>query len=116
MMVDQARLTSRMLVDALRRKVQNAGGFATIVQRGNDQAGAILVDCRDRGENTALLERYTDFDGKMSWRPVHAPHAAPANWTEEYARSRADSDSDLWWIELDIADAARFADELFEVR
>jgi hypothetical protein len=113
---DQARLTSRLLVDALLRQVQSAGGFATILQRGNDEAGAILIDCRDRGENTALLEKYTDLDGQLGWRPVDSPHAACAKWPEDYGRKRAESDADLWWIELDVADAARFADEMTRLR
>jgi hypothetical protein len=115
-MAEPARLTSRILVDALRRQVQAAGGFATILQRGNDEAGAIIIDCRDRGENTSLLEKYTDFDGVVHWRRVNSPDAAHAKWAEDYSRQRAESDPDLWWMELDIADAARFADELLGLR
>jgi hypothetical protein len=111
-MADPVRPASRLLVDALLRRVQAAGGFATILQRGNDGAGAILLDCRERGKNTAILEKYTDFDGHMGWRRVDSSHAATAKWAEDYGRKRAETDDDLWWIELDIADAARFADEL----
>jgi hypothetical protein len=110
-MVDQPRLTSRLLVDGLRRRVQAAGGYATILQRGNDQAGAILIECREHGQITTILEKYSDMDGRIGWRPVEFAHAAPAKYAENYGQKRAASDPDLWWIELDVADAARFTDD-----
>jgi hypothetical protein len=114
-MADLPRLTSRMLVDALIRQVQAVGGFATILQRGNNEAGAILIDCQDRGIPTEILEKSTDFDGYVRWRRVDSPNAAPANWRRDYPQKRAASDPDSWWIELDIAGAARFADDLVAI-
>ena len=111
-MSELPRLKSRMLIDAIMRRVQQAGGFAVIVQRGNDSAGAIIIDCRERGELVEMLEKTTDFDGATAWRRVPAPNAAPANWADDYGRRRAESDPDLWLIELDVAAAARFADEI----
>ncbi len=101
-----------MLVDALSRRVQQAGGFATVLQRGDDSAGAILIDCRERGEHQEYLEKTIDFDGLLTWRRVAIPNAAPANWADSYSSRRMAGDPDLWAIELDIVSAARFADEL----
>ncbi len=115
-MADQPRLTSRLLVDALLRKILQEGGFATIVQRGNDAAGAILIECIERGQLAELLEKTTDFEGVSQWRRIAPPDAAPAKWTDEYRARRVASDADLWWIELDIAGAARFADEMIALR
>ena len=115
-MTEPPRLTSRMLVDALRRQIQQKGGFVTVLQRGNDGAGAVLLEYMDRGEVSAVLEKNTDFEGVTGWRRVALPDAAPAQWVEDYRRKRTQSDPDLWWLELDIADAARFADELLAQR
>lgn len=115
-MLEAPRPTSRLLVDALMRRVTQAGGFATIVQRGNDMAGAILLQCCERGEAKDLLEKSSDFDGHMQWRRVPPHHAADAKWPDNYCRRRSVDDPDLWWIELDIAGAARFADEIISVR
>lgn len=108
-----ARLTSAMLVSALIRRVQAEGGFATVLHRGNDAAGAILIECADRGQRQLLMERATGFDGEDVWRenPANPDEATHQNQMEKRRRS----DPDLWVIELDIADAKRFAAELFEI-
>ena len=113
---ESPRLTSRLLVDALLRKVQQEGGFATMVQRGNDAAGAIIIECIERGKLAQLLEKTTDFEDVTNWRRIAPPDAAPAKWTDDYRARRVASDADLWWIELDIAGAARFADEMIALR
>lgn len=115
-MTEAPRLTSRMLVDALRRLIQQNGGFVAMLQCGNDAAGAVLLECLERGEPVALLEKSTNFEGNMHWRRVVLPDAASARWIDDYRQKRTQSDPDLWWLELDIADAARFADELLAER
>jgi len=100
-----------MLVSALIRRVQNAGGFATVMARGDDAAGAILVECTHRGERQLIIERSTDLDGRDGWRVSDAaPAADPAASDARLARRRQ-QDRDLWIIELDIAEAERFAAE-----
>jgi hypothetical protein len=100
-----------MLVSAMIRRVQSAGGFATVLQRGDDQAGAIWVECADRGQTQLLLERTTGLEGQDQWRIADShPDAEPDRYREKMDRRRR-SDPDLWIIELDIADAARFAAE-----
>jgi hypothetical protein len=43
------RLASRLRIDALRRRVAAAGGFATLLAKGDDEAGAIAVVTREGG-------------------------------------------------------------------
>ena len=107
-----ARLTSGMLVSALIRRVQAEGGFATVLHRGNDTAGAILIECVDRGQRQVLQERTTGLDGQDEWRenPANPDESTHQNQMEKRRRS----DPDLWVVELDIADAKRFAAELLE--
>lgn len=104
------RLTSAMLVSALVRRVNAEGGFATVIHRGDAQAGAIMVECVDRGTRNLLLERSTGLDGGDGWRMVDAPLADEVAYAERLDKRRR-FDPDLWVIELDIADAERFAAE-----
>lgn len=105
------RLTSAMLVSAMIRRVQSEGGFAAVIQRGDDTAGAILIECADRGETQQLFERATGFDGQDQWRLADGdPSGDPDAYRQRLDRRRS-SDPDLWIVELDIADAARFAAE-----
>ena len=109
------RLTSAMLVSAMIRRVQAAGGFAVVVHRGDAQAGAILVECADRGQRHILLERTTSMDGADNWRIADDDVAADAAAHDRRIERRRASDADLWVIELDIADAARIATETIGV-
>lgn len=102
-----------MLVAALCRSVQAQGGFATILHRGDDQAGAILIECADRGQRGQLLERASDFDGNEHWRAVGAGEPMDREAYAVWLEKRRQSDPDLWVVELDIADAARFAAEIW---
>lgn len=105
------RLTSAMLVSAMIRRVQAEGGFAAVLQRGDDRAGAILVECSDRGAPQQLIERATDFDGIETWRVADADPGRDAEAYRARLDRRRHSDPDLWIVELDIADAGRFAAE-----
>lgn len=105
------RLTSRMTIDALFRRVRAAGGFATVVAHGDDQAGAILLLCAERGAVTALLERTVDLDGVYRWTRCGPQDVESAEARDSYISRRRAQDPDLWLVELDIAQAERFAAE-----
>lgn len=104
-----ARATSQLLVQALIRVVQAEGGFATVLHKGDEGAGAILVLCIDPDRQMRLFERQPDFSTGYTLAPV-----ATSSWGQEselthYIERRRKSDPDLWVIELDIAQGERFA-------
>jgi hypothetical protein len=105
------RLTSRLTIDALFRRVRAAGGFGTVLARGDETAGAILLLCTDRGEAKALLERTYDLDGASHWNRCGPQDVASDEQRESYIQRRRDQDRDLWLIELDIPDGERFVAE-----
>ena len=102
------RLASKIFIDALFRKAGAAGGFGTVIHRGNDAAGGILIMTRDRGAAQALIERSYDHGGRPFWRPVGPDDEG----REAYIATRRGSDRDLWVVELDVPDAARLAAEM----
>ncbi len=102
------RLPTRLLVDLLLRSAAAAGGFATVLARGDDHGGALLIQCRERGADGALLER--QFDGL--WQPVGPESASGPAERDAYIARRRRADPDLWLIELDIPDAPQFVAEL----
>ena len=128
------RLTSRITVDAIMRRVMGEGGFAAVIAKGDDSAGAILLLCSERGVPQTLLERTIDPMGGYAWSrcgpqdiesaesrgadlkrrpppPTTASPAARARPRDSYMQRRRQRDRDLWVVELDIPDAERFAAE-----
>jgi hypothetical protein len=110
-----ARLASDVVVQALSRRIQSAGGNATVLAHGDETAGAILLAIAERGEPIRLLTRRLDAAGAYVWDDIALPAAGGDSGSSEVDRliDRARRrDPDLWVLELDIADAQRFADEL----
>lgn len=106
---DTARLTSAMLVGALLRRVSAAGGFATVLVKGDATSGMILVQALEKGREIGLFERVSNFAGGYAlMRCGPTPEEGPESLSLYIARRRK-SDPDLWIIELDIPEAERFA-------
>jgi hypothetical protein len=111
MAVAEARLTSAMLVGALTRRANAAGGFAMVLIKGDETGGMILVQTLEKGRETGLFERASDFAGGYVLRACGpAPDEGPEALAG-YIERRRRTDPDLWIIELDIPEAERFAAE-----
>ncbi|WP_375403409.1 DUF1491 family protein [uncultured Sphingomonas sp.] len=104
------RLPASVVASALIRRVNDAGGFATVRAKGDAQGGTLLLITTMRGGDAKLFERGIDSSGAPG--PIDA---TPSNGSmvavEEYWRRRRARDPDLWVIELDSPDAERFAAE-----
>ena len=105
------RLASHMLASALIKRAGQAGGFAMILNKGDAVSGVILVQCLERGEKTGLFERVPDYEGGYRLLPCGPGNDSDPDAANQYMARRLRSDPDLWLIELDIADAERFAAE-----
>lgn len=106
-----ARLPSGVLVSALLRRVNDAGGLGTVLARGDAQAGAILVVALDRGIMPRLLERGIGPDGRTALISTGPGADAAPDEIAAYWQKRRQRDPDLWVIEVDIPAAERFAAE-----
>ena len=106
------RLAANILIGALTRRVEQAGGFAMIIHRGDAVSGAILVQCLEKGEQTGLFERQADFRGGYRLMPCGPGADADHLTLAQYIERRRRADPDMWVIELDVADAQQLASEL----
>jgi len=100
------RLPSGVLVSALLRRVHGAGGSATVLAKGDAQAGGILIVTLERGAGERLFERGLGPDGQVT-----LIESTPAEDVTGYCLRRRSRDPDLWLIELDVAGAQQFAAE-----
>ncbi len=106
-MADDARIPAHLEVAGLRRRVESAGGFATILNRGERDAGTILVVCNENGATIGLHERMPQMDGTRKWEEIPKKQEDSG----EYVLRRRDQDPDLWIVELDILNGKRFVYE-----
>jgi hypothetical protein len=102
------RLPAHLEVGALIRSANAAGGFASVLQKGERDAGTILLVLTERGGNARVFERMPGLDGTRAWQRSNVE--TPENKQEFYdwLDRRGAQDPDLWIVELDIADGERF--------
>lgn len=103
-----SRLPAHVEVGALLRRVQAEGGFATVLAKGERDAGTIMVVCRASEADQRAYERMPQPDGTRSWALAQVRDSInPLIFAEWLDRRRA-QDPDLWIVELDIAAPERF--------
>jgi hypothetical protein len=107
-----ARLPAHLEVAGLLRAVEAAGGFATVIAKGERDAGTILVTCCENGKNCRAYERMPRTDGTRGWILARAENAENPLEFGAYLDRRRRQDGDLWIVELDIPNAERFIDSV----
>lgn len=105
------RLPAKLEATALMRQVQGAGGFATIIKRGDADSGALILLVAERGLPKALIERRMGAGFDYRWTVVATADDANEEKFRESTNKRTRFDPDCWLIELDVADAERFIAE-----
>ncbi len=98
-----ARLKSRLRVQAAVRACAARGVSATVVRKGDDDAGSILVKQNMRANGFRVLAQVRDADGARAWLAGtgEAPVAEPI--ADAYIARQVGRDSDLWVIEIEDA-------------
>jgi hypothetical protein len=103
-----ARLPAHLEVAGLIRSVQAAGGFATVIAKGERDAGTLLVVCCEKGANATAYERMPQPDGTRSWSLARKQNVDDPKEFWDYCDRRRRQDGDLWVIELDVPKGERF--------
>ena len=107
-----SRLPAHLEIAAIIRLVEAKGGFATVLAKGERDAGTILLVTIENGANAQLYERMPQLDGTREWTLSRTQDPEKPNDFSDYLDRRRAQDSDVWIIEADIADGAQFVDNL----
>lgn len=102
------RLPAHLEAGGLLHQVQAAGGFATVIKKGERDAGTILVVLAENGANLRVFERMPQVSGIREWTLSVAQEPDNPHEFHDYLERRGARDPDLWIIELDIANGERF--------
>lgn len=104
----EGRLPAHLEVSGLIRMIEAAGGFASVLAKGEKDAGTVLILTMYRGEGAALFERMPQLDGSRPFIAAKRQNDENPHEISEYLERRKRQDPDLWVIEADIADPERF--------
>lgn len=107
-MTDDARLPAHLEVASLIRLVNAAGGFATVLAKGERDAGTILAVLVHNGTDARLYERMPQMDGTRGWACSRRQDVENPFEFQDYLTRRKAQDPDVWVVELDVAQAERF--------
>ena len=92
------------------------GGFATVLAKGEHDAGTILIVTLCRGRDGVLYERMPQLDGSRQFIAAKRENTENPQEFSEYLARRRNQDRDMWLIEVDIVDPERFVAQLGELR
>ncbi|WP_224199429.1 DUF1491 family protein [Pacificimonas aurantium] len=105
-------MPTKLWVDGLRRRLAAEGEFVTILRKGDEGAGAVILVLRSRAGEVSLFSRTNLGDGSTEWRPLSDELPENDDKLREILTKQIRFDPDLWVVELDVADPARFIVDL----
>ena len=108
----EGRLPAHLEVAGLIRAIESQGGFATVIAKGEKDAGTILLLTIYRGANAVLFERMPQLDGSRPYIAAKQQNSEKPEEIFEYLEKRKRQDTDIWILEADIADGERFVASL----
>lgn len=102
------RIPAHLEVGGLIRAVEGGGGFATVISKGERTAGTLMVICCNRATPARAYERMPQLDGTRKWVLAKEQDLENAAEFLQWCQRRGQQDSDLWIVELDVANGERF--------
>ncbi len=99
--MSEARLPTELWVTAHLRRLSGEGIAATVVHRGDADAGGVLVKLYLGPEGCRVLSQVSDAEGRLAWMAALQGKTVPEAEADAYiARQRA-RDNDLWVVEIE---------------
>ena len=104
-------LKTSVWAPALIRRAQVAGAYATVLYKGDPDAGAALIKVRTLDDHAALYWPVRNMDGERVWL---SKGPAAEDEIDAAISLRLDTDPDLWVIEVEDRDGRHFLTETVE--
>jgi len=104
-------LKTSIWAPALIRRAETGGAYATVLHRGDPDAGAVLILVRTLDGEAVLYRSMRDMDGSRIWHPKGPTDEDELN---QQIRKSLVSDPDLWVIEIEDKGGRHFLTEKVE--
>ena len=102
------RLKTSIWAPALIRRAEIGGAFASVLYKGDPDAGAALVKVRLLDGTAVLYRPMLDMDDSRKWLPKGP---VDENEIDAAISKRVDSDPDVWVIEIEDRKGRHFLTE-----
>ena len=109
-MTGDDRLPAHLEVSGLLKLTQALGGFGMVLQKGERDAGTLVILTTNSGKNTRMWERMPQMDGSRYFVATREQNPEKPREFDEYVTRRKGQDPDCWFIELDGPDVERLID------
>lgn len=110
-------LKTEIWVSALIRRATIAGAFAGVVRKGDTDGGAVLVKVATMDGRARLFAPARAGEGERIWLDLSAGSLGQVEAdVDAYARKRADTDPDIWVVEIEDKHGRNFLDEPIDGR
>ncbi len=104
-------LKTSVWAPALIRRAQSAGAYATVIRKGDPDAGAALLKVRALDGSAVLYRPMRNMSGDRIWLPKGP---LPESEIDDAITLRLATDPDLWVIEIEDRDGRHFLTETVE--
>jgi len=104
-------LKTSIWAPALIRRAENGGAFASVIHRGDPDAGAALIKVRTLDDMAVLYRSMRDMSGERIWLPKGPKDE---DEVDQIIRKALVTDPDLWVIEIDDRKGRHFLTEKVE--
>lgn len=111
----EARLSTKVWVDALIRRAEIAGASAFVVQKGDTWRGDVLIKVADLSGGGRVYSPRINMDGARVFVDLVAQGIGPdESGADAYMQRAKARDPDLWVIEIEDRSGRHFLTETVE--
>lgn len=105
------RLATRLWVNALVRRCNGLGYYATVIRHGYDEAGAVLLTARNRSGHSQLFGATILSSGERAWLTLTGATPVDEHTLTEVIDRHRRTDPDLWVVELETEDLSAILED-----
>ena len=110
----QARVKAELWIKAHIRKCNAKAIPVTVVRRGDDQAGALIIKVNQLGPGCAVLVPTNTLDGGRKWRWAFGKELVPESEADAYIEKQLNLDPDIWVLEIEDRKGRHLIEDILE--